>query len=287
MAEPAILARSGGAGQTGPSAARRRWQSSGWRRCRARTDRRPSGSTCGFPSTRTTQQCRPFARQPLLPHVPRGLGRASRDEADEVRHVAAADQQPAAAGGKPDQLGDPPHGLRFDLGRERRQPPRPDVLVERGGQEIAEHPDRRGTRRDVAEEARMPVEERVVEEQSGGFAHQPAGVGAGRRKRLLCPERPPDAPPAIRRASPARRAPSPVDRRSHRRGDVRSPGTRRLHVKRRLPLSERFELRRNLHRNPSPFLDLGSGTPEGMSYFWLVFVRGSSAGFTYLNSTGP
>ena len=70
MAEPEILARSGGAAPTGPSAAHRRWQSSGSRRCRARTDRRLSGSTCGFPSTRRPAAAA-VARQPLLSHVPR------------------------------------------------------------------------------------------------------------------------------------------------------------------------------------------------------------------------
>ena len=187
----------------------------------------------------------PFlARQPLLSHVPRGFGRASGEEADEVRHVAAADQQPAAAGGKPDQLGNPPHGLPFDLGRERRQPPRPDVLVERGRQEIAEHPDRRGARGDVAEKARMPVEERVVEQQPGRLADQPAGVGAGRRKRLLGPERPPDFRRRfVWRDQPVGQLRQPIgDLVDEAMSDL--PELAGLHVERRLPLSECFELRR-------------------------------------------
>ena len=158
---------------------------------------------------------------------------------------------PPQLGGKPDQLGNPPHGLPFDLGRERRQPPRPDVLIESGRQEIAEHPDRRGARGDVAEKARMPVEQRVVEQQSGRLAHQPAGVGAGRRKRLLGPERPPD----VRRRFVGRHQPVRQLRQSI--GDLIDEAMSDLpelagrHFKRRLPLSERFELRRNVHRNPS------------------------------------
>ena len=44
-------------------------------------------------------------RQPFLPHVPAGLGGARGDEADEVRHVAAADQQ--AAGTRPESRSAP------------------------------------------------------------------------------------------------------------------------------------------------------------------------------------
>ena len=62
------------------------------------------------------------------PHVRCRLGGARGEEADEVRHVAAAHQQPAGVGRKSDQLGDPANRLRFDLGRHRRQAPRADVL---------------------------------------------------------------------------------------------------------------------------------------------------------------
>ena len=92
---------------------------------------------------RVNQQSPFLARQTLLSHVPRGLGRASGDETDEVRHVAAADQQPAAPGGKPDQFGNPPHRLPLDLGGERRQPPHL-CLVGGDRREIAEHPDGAG-----------------------------------------------------------------------------------------------------------------------------------------------
>ena len=68
-------------------------------------------------------------RQPFFSHVPASLRRARGDEAHEVRHVAAAHEQAAGVGRKSDQLRDPPHRLRFDLGRERRQPPRTHVRI--------------------------------------------------------------------------------------------------------------------------------------------------------------
>ena len=58
---------------------------------------------------------------PCVAHVPAGLRGARRQEADDVRHVAAADEQPAALGGVADQLGDPAHRLTLDLGRGRRR----------------------------------------------------------------------------------------------------------------------------------------------------------------------
>jgi hypothetical protein len=41
----------------------------------------------------------PDSGDAVLAHVPAGLRRARGQEADEVRHVAAADEQPAAVGG--------------------------------------------------------------------------------------------------------------------------------------------------------------------------------------------
>ena len=153
-----------------------------------------------------------------------GFGGAGGEEADEVRHVAAAHQQAAAVGRKPDQLGNPADGLRFDLGGHRRQPPCADVLVDGRRQQIAERADGRRARRDVAEEPRMSVEQRVLEEQSRGFVEQRARVGAdaraasarrcsGRGRRL-----------ATRRASPGRRAAAPASRRSDRPGRGRLRG---------------------------------------------------------------
>ena len=193
----------------------------------------------------------PFARQPFLAHVPRGLRRTGRDEADEVGHVAAADQQPAAARRKTNQLGNPSDRLPFQFGRERRQPRCSHVLVQSGRQKIAEHPDRRGAGGDVAEKARVRVEERMVEEQPGRFAHQPPGGGAGRRKRLLRPERPPE----IRRRLVTHDRPIRQTRQSI--GDLVDeamtdlPELVRRHLEWRLPLPQRFERPHITHRNPS------------------------------------
>ena len=106
-----------------------------------------------------------IAGDAVLAHVPAGLRRARGQEADEVRHVAAADEQPAAVDRVADELGDPSHGLRFDLGGGRRQRPGADVRVHGRGEKVAENPDRRRRRGDVPEEARVPVEQRVIEQQ--------------------------------------------------------------------------------------------------------------------------
>ena len=47
----------------------------------------------------------------LVAHVPAGLRGARRQEADDVRHVAAAHEEAAALRREVDQLGDPPNGL--------------------------------------------------------------------------------------------------------------------------------------------------------------------------------
>ena len=84
--------------------------------------------------------------------VPSGARRARGQEADEVGHVAAAHEQPPAVGGIANELGDPSDGLRFDLGRRRREGPRADVRVHGRREEVAKDPDGRRRRRDVAEE---------------------------------------------------------------------------------------------------------------------------------------
>ena len=62
-------------------------------------------------------------------------------------------------------VGDPSHRLRLDLGGGRRQRPGADVRVDRRGEKVAENPDRRRRRGDVPEEARVSVEQRVIEQQ--------------------------------------------------------------------------------------------------------------------------
>ncbi len=92
-----------------------------------------------------------------------------------------------------DQLGDPAHGLALDLGRGRRQRPRAHVRIDRRGEKIGQHPDRRRRRRDVAEEARMTVEQRVIEQQFRGLLEQRPGIRAVLGERALEIERLPDS----------------------------------------------------------------------------------------------
>jgi hypothetical protein len=66
----------------------------------------------------------------LRPHVPRRARSARGKEAHEVRHVPAADEQPAAARGKTDELGKPAHRLLLDLRRGRRERPRADIGIQ-------------------------------------------------------------------------------------------------------------------------------------------------------------
>jgi hypothetical protein len=58
-----------------------------------------------------------------------------------------------------DELSDPPNGLRFYLGRERREPECADILVDHGRQKIAKRSEGGWTRRDVAKKPRMTIEQ--------------------------------------------------------------------------------------------------------------------------------
>ena len=162
------------------------------------------------------------ARHALRAHVPPGLRRARREKAEEVRRVAAAHEQARAAGRQADELGDPADGLQLHFGGERRQVPRADVLVERGGQEVAEHADRRRARRDVAEEARVAVEERVIEQQPRRVHHQPIGRGRPRRAGRGRRRAGPSARPASRWATRDRRRCAPGDPPRDRRARARA-----------------------------------------------------------------
>src|SRR6185369_15311605 len=110
--------------------------------------------------------CRPIdaesptgcADETLLAHIPAGLGLTRGEETDEIRHVAAAHEKPAAIGRVANQFSDPPHGLRFDFRRGRRQDERPDVCVESRRQKIAEDSNWRWRRCDVPEKSRMRIE---------------------------------------------------------------------------------------------------------------------------------
>ena len=206
------------------------------RRCRARPGRRPSESTCASrPSRRRAAggRRRPPRRARARPSRPCAGPRGQ--EADDVGHVAAAHEQAAAVRRVADELGDPAHRLRFDLGRGRRQRPGADVRVHRRREQIAEHADRRRRRRDVAEEARMPVEQRVLEQQLRRLLEQrprvdarlPAAGPSGRAPRAR--------PRATRRASRAARhrfeegrhlVHEPMPERAKRRGVHRQCGRR-------------------------------------------------------------
>src|SRR5215469_16571106 len=62
----------------------------------------------------------------FLAHVPVSLRGTRGEEADEVRHVATTDEEPAAVRRVADQLGDPPHGLLLNFRGGGRQHPRSD-----------------------------------------------------------------------------------------------------------------------------------------------------------------
>src|SRR4029453_442641 len=93
-------------------------------------------------------------------------------KADHICHVAAADDDAAATGGEADELSDPADRLRFDLRRRGSEQKSARVRVDRRREKLAEYPDGRGRRRDVAEEPRMLVEEGVIEEQRGRILDQ-------------------------------------------------------------------------------------------------------------------
>ena len=176
-----------------------------------------------------------FGGHPAHPHVPAGLRRARRQEADEVRHVAAAHEQPAAAGRVADELGNPPHRLRLDLGGRRRERPRAHVRVHRRGEQVAQHANRSRRRRDVPEKARMPVEERVAEQEPRRFFEQRPRV----RARLW--ERPTEAERVAHRGGRL----VAVDRAAGNRFEslrdlvhepmAERPECRRVHLERRAP----------------------------------------------------
>ena len=84
---------------------------------------------------------------------------ARSQEADEVRHIAAAEEQPTATDRIANELGDPSYGLGLDLGGGWRERPCADVRVYSRGEKITENPKRRRRRGDVSEETRVSIEE--------------------------------------------------------------------------------------------------------------------------------
>src|SRR5262245_66036779 len=90
-----------------------------------------------------TESATGVSAQALLAHIPARLCLTCREETDEIRHVAAADEEPAAIKWIADQLCNPSHGLRFDFRGGRRQDEGPDVRVDGRREKIAEDSDRR------------------------------------------------------------------------------------------------------------------------------------------------
>ncbi len=105
----------------------------------------------------------------VRPNFVAGLGAPRREEPEHVCHVAAADHQAAASvtvtSNVADQFGNPAYRLGLDLGRHRREVPQPDIGIDRGGQHVGQRAEGSGGGGDVAEEAWMPVVQRIVEQQ--------------------------------------------------------------------------------------------------------------------------
>ena len=108
------------------------------------------------------------------------FGLARSEKADDVGHVAAADEQASAIGGVVEHLRDPANGLRLDLAGHGREQPRSAIGIHGGSEQFAQCADGRGRRGDVTPEARMRIE-----------------TGNGRRAgRQRDPATPPDLRPA-------------------------------------------------------------------------------------------
>ena len=123
---------------------------------------------------RVDEEPRAAAVHSRLADVPARPGPTGGEEAGEVRRVAPAHEETLGPGRHPEQAGQPPDALPLDLGGERRQLPRAHVGVDRGRQQVGQGPDGRCRGRDVAEEHRVPVEERVVEEKGSRLGEQPS-----------------------------------------------------------------------------------------------------------------
>jgi hypothetical protein len=100
------------------------------------------------------------ARQRLRtrpPDVDRRLHASRRRERREVRHRAAADEDPVRPCVRPDHVTDPFHGDALDLDRPWSRAPDGEVGVEHRGQQVGEARDRDAGRLHVSEHARMAV----------------------------------------------------------------------------------------------------------------------------------
>ena len=113
---------------------------------------------CAFRPNSTREVCALDFQKRHACVYPSPLGSARREEADEVRHIAPADQQSAAIDGIANELCDPSHGLALDLGSGWRECPCANVRVQRGREKVPENPDRRWRGGNVSKEARVSVE---------------------------------------------------------------------------------------------------------------------------------
>src|SRR5262245_51944243 len=118
-----------------------------------------------------------------IAHIPTCFCRTRRQKADQVRHVAATEQQTAAGIRVTDEGSDPSYGLRLDLRSRGREYPRADIRVQSCGEKVAKNTDRRRRRRDVSEETRMSIEERVREQQLRSLFQQSRRVHSRLRER--------------------------------------------------------------------------------------------------------
>jgi hypothetical protein len=99
--------------------------------------------------------------------------RSGREEADEVGHVAAADEDAAAVGWVAEEIGDPADGLGFDFRAHGAEDPGADVGVDGGGHEVREGANGGCRGGNVAGEERVAVVEGVV------LQKLPRGVDGG------------------------------------------------------------------------------------------------------------
>ena len=100
----------------------------------------------------------------LLADVPAGHRGAGSQEAREIGHIAAAQEQAAAVGRVADELRKPSNDLAFDFGGHGSQFPGADIRIYGSGQQLRKHTDGRRTGCDVAIETRMAVEKGVLKQ---------------------------------------------------------------------------------------------------------------------------
>ena len=120
----------------------------------------------------------------LLPQTLSALRAPRGQEAHEVGHVAAAHQQPFRLPGQAQEVAHPPDALGFHLGGHGRELPTADVGIDGGGKQVPQGTDGSGGGPDVPEEARVAVEERVVQDDWRGLGEEARRIDALVGKRV-------------------------------------------------------------------------------------------------------